>query len=81
MYPNPAASVLNISISTKKSAASPALLTVRNLLGQSCYLENFTLGNAQTGLEIDVSAWPPGLYLLTLETGGQHWTEKVIIHH
>ncbi len=80
VYPNPAASVLNISISTKMGVAIPAQLTVRNLLGQSCYLENITLGNTGTGLEIDVSAWPPGLYLLTLASGGQHWTEKIVVH-
>ena len=81
VHPNPAASVLNISISTKTGAVNLAQLTVRNLLGQSCYFEHFTLGNTEINREIDVSAWPPGLYLLTLESGGQHWTEKVIIHH
>lgn len=77
-FPVPAASTLNVQVSQTEDAQIE--LTLLNSTGQ--VLQNIEDVQAVEGFnryEIDVSAYPPGLYLLSISNGQQRISRKVII--
>lgn len=60
VWPNPASNVLTVQT---KDAPSKALLQVYNMSGRLVYQ---TKANGNSQLQIDVSAWPKGMYIISV---------------
>ena len=71
VYPNPAADVLNVRI----ESAGEALITLVNLLGSTVFQQT----TSQAVTAISVQSFTKGLYILTIQIGGQTKAHKVII--
>lgn len=65
IYPNPATTVLNISI----SAPEKIKISIKNTLGQTIYA-------ADNQTQVDISNLAGGLYLITVQQGQTHLTQK-----
>lgn len=73
LWPNPAAESAFLAFANSFSG----MLVVYNTSGRK--IENHTLQNAQR-LELEVSQWPPGLYILrALTSSGRSWTGKLLV--
>ena len=73
--PNPTTQKITIDI-PEQLPVNRAELKLYNTLGH-CVFEKQIV---QFGtVEIDVAGWPSGVYVATLEAGGQVWTEKVVV--
>jgi len=77
--PNPGSSTIQVSVEQPKIFIDGSTLTVQNIVGQHVFRRKLKPGSNSNRVEIDISDWPPGLYLVTLETGGHFWTEKVLV--
>lgn len=80
VFPLPATSVLNVHVSKSNAEEEQIKLTLLNSTGQ--VLQNVVDVQAVEGFnfyEIDVSAYPAGLYLLSISNGQQRISRKVIV--
>ncbi|MCB0578530.1 MAG: T9SS type A sorting domain-containing protein, partial [Phaeodactylibacter sp.] len=66
LFPNPAAHTLHIQFSSFQ--AKQATLTVHSAAGRLQYREQLKLSPQLQQHQVDVSAWPPGVYFLRLQT-------------
>jgi hypothetical protein len=74
VYPNPANNVLNLDLSAFDN--QPITIKVLNMIGQEVYAEKI---NATTGTKmIRTQNWAEGVYLVTIETAQQLYTQKVV---
>lgn len=74
IYPNPARTILYVSLLQPKP--QPVSLSLGNLLGQELWSE--TAGSAmEQDWQIDVSAIPAGIYLLSIRQGDRLRVEKI----
>lgn len=71
IYPNPTSGQLSISL----EEANTTSVTIRNSLGQ-ILLSDISLSGDQ--LELDISAYPTGVYFLQVESEGKLITKKII---
>jgi len=74
LYPNPATSVVTISVPESKGTQSS--LAVYNALGQCVYQSN--LGNAKGQHTIAMSEWTSGLYHIILDQGANRSYAKLV---
>jgi hypothetical protein len=70
LYPNPVEDLLKVS-----GLLSPSTLRINNIHGQELLSAR---GQGGT-MELNLSEAPPGIYLLTVETGGEIFTRRLII--
>lgn len=76
VYPNPARNKLRIAINIVKWQQRQLIAT--NLNGQEIYNETIAPGRANH--EVDISTWPPGIYVFSIfEEGVLLQTEKVVV--
>lgn len=68
LYPNPASETLNMRY-TLPPGSGPAQLRCTDALGRQVHTQAVPPGTAAA--TVAVAAWPPGLYVLTLEANGQ----------
>lgn len=77
VFPNPTENVLNVTINTVNEELAGLCLV--NMAGERFYPAKRQLRVGQNAYSIDVSALPPGNYLLYVETGGgtavRKWTK------
>jgi hypothetical protein len=66
IFPNPASGKLNMLV--EASGSETAAITLSDASGSLLRAENATLHAGENTLSWDVSAWPAGLYTLTLRT-------------
>lgn len=79
LFPNPTHATLTISALLHTDDFENLTLTARNLLGQPFWREARSPVSGEIRETVDVSNWPPGVYFITLETGGQVATQKVVV--
>ena len=72
-YPNPATEKTYITVDFKTPKAT---LTIYNVLGRT--IEQRVLANSGT-FEFDVSEYAEGVYLYTLEAGGEKITKRMTV--
>ncbi|MCW3124564.1 MAG: C-terminal target protein [Bacteroidetes bacterium] len=78
IYPNPASTVLNISIDMQ--TASDLSIEVRDMLGRT--ITNRTFANEKdVHTSIDVSAWAAAVYTVQIKTGTNIITKEITIQH
>ncbi|HYF02695.1 MAG TPA: T9SS type A sorting domain-containing protein [Patescibacteria group bacterium] len=77
IHPNPAHSTSRISFTT--TAPSRARLTLTDVLGRQTLLKEETLDAGEHSAEINTANFPAGIYVLTLEAGGQVFSQNVVI--
>lgn len=74
VYPSPANEWLNIEVGNQ---TNPSNLKIHNLTGQQMY----SLSNFSKSFELNISSFPKGVYLITLESAsGKTSTRKFIRH-
>jgi len=74
VYPNPAQQILNIEVKDFENTETP--ITIYNFLGQE--FKHYILQNKRKIL--DVSSWPPGMYMIQMQNSGKNEIKKVIIN-
>jgi len=74
VYPNPVKNTLLISM----HRALKGSLGIFNVLGEQVYSCKISSGTGTTLEKIDISNIPSGIYILTIESGGQRLNEKLI---
>ncbi|WP_417611863.1 alkaline phosphatase PhoX [Owenweeksia hongkongensis] len=71
VYPNPTSGVINIAL----PQATASEVMIFNINGKLMYH-----ADAQTEVEVDLSAYPAGVYFLKVKNGSENFTEKLIKH-
>jgi hypothetical protein len=74
LYPNPTTSTLYLK--AKLPSPAPALLTVQDAMGRELLRQPLPAGRGQH--ELDVSAWPAGVYFLRLRQGEAEVVERFV---
>jgi uncharacterized repeat protein (TIGR03803 family) len=75
LFPNPANEILKIEIKNLKP--QHAILKLVNIMGE----ELLTREIKKPDLEIDVSAFPNGIYFLKISDGEKNFSKKVVVQH
>ncbi|MEO5675577.1 MAG: T9SS type A sorting domain-containing protein, partial [Chitinophagales bacterium] len=78
LYPNPATSVVHVSVSNLEEASN-ASIVISNLLGDVMKQENFSIENGTASLDIAVDQLINGMYLLTLQTTSAIFSQPLLI--
>jgi Secretion system C-terminal sorting domain len=80
LAPNPAPSLVNISAQLPNVYSGTVGFSAYNIFGQTLWQQTLPAAGGELQTSVDVSAWPPGVYFISLETGGQvRWVEKVVV--
>jgi type IX secretion system substrate protein len=79
LAPNPAQSLVSISAQLPAAYAGTASLTACNILGQPLWQQTLLAAGGEIQTSVDVSAWPPGVYFISLEAGGQVLGKKIVV--
>lgn len=76
-FPNPAAGITCIPVSTKDNET--ILLTLKNLLTQECKLIYSGMNSGDKNYFVFANELPAGVYLLQLSTASGSWTKKLVV--
>ncbi|MCO6492498.1 MAG: T9SS type A sorting domain-containing protein [Phaeodactylibacter sp.] len=76
LFPNPATHTLQLQLNSFQ--AEKATLTIHNAAGQMQYREQLELSPQLQPHQVDVSAWPPGVYFLSLQAGGRQAVRRFV---
>ncbi|MEL6863123.1 MAG: SBBP repeat-containing protein [Bacteroidota bacterium] len=79
VFPNPAHQYLMLDYQLEK--ALPLQLRIYDQLGQIVHQAQWTAIDLQGQLQIDVSNWVDGVYLIQLANQEQQWTNRVMVSH
>jgi hypothetical protein len=77
LFPNPAKSLVNLSL--KSNYAGRATLTIMDVNGRVVESELLELHGHALGVEIDISKIPEGIYTLKVKAGKEQLVEKLVI--
>lgn len=77
VYPNPNNG--NFIVSINNAELQNTTVRVVNMIGQEVYFENTKLNPGQNTIRLNLAGNPPGLYIVTVESGEATVTEKVMI--
>jgi hypothetical protein len=77
VYPNPAIDLVNVLISAHHTLSGDTALTIKDMLGREV-LKSVNLGQ-QNRIDIDVSEWEAGVYILLLSDMNQAIYKSVLI--
>ncbi|GET27049.1 T9SS type A sorting domain-containing protein [Prolixibacter sp. NT017] len=77
LYPNPVHDQMQLELDLEKPADSGNIV-VYNYLGQRMYNRQVYPVDGRLTEQLDFSAYPPGMYLVNIEVGGQQISRKVI---
>lgn len=76
VYPNPSNGVINVRLGKAKAGT---VISVRNLLGTEVYNTKLTSTGVDQKVNIDLSGYAKGIYLVTINNGSTTEVQKVII--
>jgi hypothetical protein len=77
LYPNPVDDVLQLSVpSAKRQEAS---VSVFDISGALLSTTKFGLQDGTNVLQLDVSAWKPGAYMVNIIAGSQNTWKKFVV--
>jgi hypothetical protein len=71
IYPNPATNIATIDVNTN----NPYTLTVTNIMGQVVH----TMKGQQSKIELNVSNYPAGIYIVNVKTARATASQKLIV--
>ena len=77
MYPNPASESVNIAFTSVE--ADNAVITVRNLMGQTVYTLNRDVNEGNNLVNVPVKNFANGIYMVTVQTSKGLSTQKLIV--
>ena len=77
VYPNPTHDKLNVEFEIRK--VSEVSIKLHNLLGQTVLSENKNLSAGHCKIQLDISEFNPGIYLLDINNESESKTHKIII--
>jgi hypothetical protein len=77
--PNPANTIAELQMYCRNSF--PATMSIRNVTGQVLLTEYLSVENGVNKKDIDVSAWPEGMYIAQINGESYHQQIKLIVHH
>ncbi|MDR2980038.1 MAG: T9SS type A sorting domain-containing protein [Bacteroidales bacterium] len=77
IFPNPASNHVKVVIETTENA--PASLTVTNLLGQTVHAQQISISAGTNVLDLNVSGYPSGFYMINIKTSTGNSTKKLIV--
>ena len=75
IYPNPATS--QISVTLRQSTSQTVTVTLSDLHGRTLQRQSLPVGTTQ--IELAVEAYPPGVYLLGVQSGSHRVVERVVV--
>lgn len=79
IFPNPTTD--KFSIEWTKESGNVTIVKIYNLLGEVAYSLSVPNGyTKQPLIEIDLSNFPPGIYFITLQTGNEMITRKLLLN-
>jgi hypothetical protein len=78
-YPNPARGELNLHIKDAFQLGNSYNLMVEDVLGRHWFERPIGIEAFGSGLSLDVSGFPTGIYLVTVESLAGRLTKKVLI--
>lgn len=77
LYPNPAQG--NVTLSFSSDASGEIEINIANMIGQSMKLVSKEIRNGENAFQLDISDLSKGIYLVTLGSGENKITQKLII--
>jgi hypothetical protein len=78
LYPNPANRNIQLSIPSVKK--QDVRIVIYDCLGATVYAQTYCLKEGSNTLNLDVSAWRQGSYLLNIASAAQNLTKKFIVN-
>jgi len=79
IYPNPSSGKLIISMAAER-AVKEAQLTVSDMAGRVVWQQQYQNIDENFYQDIDMSAYPKGIYLAELRADGERLTKKLVVH-
>lgn len=76
LFPNPTTHTLDLRFEGLQ--ADGATLTIQNTAGQLLYREELAIPSGLQQYQVDVSAWPPGVYFLRLQAGERQVVRRFV---
>lgn len=77
LCPNPSNGVFDITFKGEQLTEEPYLLNIHDLNGKLILNRNIEWG--QESVQIDLSAYPKGMYVVTLQTSNTTYQEKIVV--
>ena len=77
VYPNPCKERLNVQINTQHSMEYN--IVVNNIIGQTVLSKTGALGSGKTTIPFNMNELNNGIYFISVQTGNQNVTRKVIL--
>lgn len=78
IFPNPTADVVQLNI-TLSEPAENVLIAVQNMEGKQVYSKKMTAVSKQFFYDLDLSAFPTGMYLIQIQTGTEVLSERLAV--
>jgi autotransporter-associated beta strand protein len=80
IYPNPSAKKINISIEGIIIPANSNNISLRcyNDQGRLCHQQLLSISGIRSSVEIDVSHWDPGIYVMVINAEDRSYTKKFL---
>lgn len=75
LYPNPTTSILNIEVESLNNMDKGSI-KVLDITGKEIYNTNITAAKGKNLIQINTSAFPAGMYFVTLKTSTDRYTAK-----
>ena len=80
IFPNPSSHKVHVGIKFQHQLFASSSLCIVNLFGQNIYHKLLPTGQSEFNFEIEITGWNPGLYLLTLQSGNEIKTKKIVVY-
>ncbi len=77
LYPNPTEGIVQVAVSGKAVSTS-AQISVSDLAGRVIYQSSFSTNSESDFVQINLSSYPAGMYLLKFKDGGETITKSLI---
>ncbi len=78
VFPNPSSKKTNISFSLLQP--STGSITIMDLMGRQCSVNNFQFMNGKNTVELQLDSFKPGVYLVKVGAGNYKGTSKFIVN-
>jgi len=77
VFPNPAKESVNLVINA--SAEDQAYISIYDIRGREMTDQVYQLNEGKNQFKFETAAWPKGIYMIIVKTGGEMLTEKLLL--